>query len=65
MRVADVGSMALLEPRRILVDEGVLGALRFGLTIGRTAPRRIREMRDVFDRYEAHLDAIAIVARKQ
>ena len=57
--------MGLLDPRRLVADEGLLGALRFGFNVATTPParRRIGAMRDVFERYEDHLEAIAIVAK--
>ncbi|MCY3922747.1 MAG: methyltransferase domain-containing protein [Chloroflexi bacterium] len=59
--------MHLLEPRRLLRDEGVAGTLRFAWNVARTphARRRIRAMRSVFRRYAEQLSAIAIVAVKQ
>ena len=58
--------MHLLEPRRLLRDEGLAGALRFAWNVARTpaARRRIRAMRSVFRRYSEQLGAIAIVAVK-
>lgn len=58
--------MHLLEPRRLLRDEGVLGAARFAWNVARTpaARRRIRAMRSVFRRYSEQLGAIALVAVK-
>jgi len=58
--------MALLQPRRIIADEGLLGALRIGYNVLTTPParRRIRSMRSVFKRYEDDLNAITVVARK-
>lgn len=56
--------MALLEPRRLVADEGLAGAVRI---TGRAlrdpvARRRVREMRRVFRRHQAHLGAISLVA---
>lgn len=58
--------MALLQPRRIVADEGFLGALRFArnLLIRRDDRRRVAAMRRAFRRNGDHLIAIAIVARK-
>jgi SAM-dependent methyltransferase len=58
--------MALLEPRRLVADEGFLGALRFAknLLIHRDARRRVIQMRHTFRRYGQQLTAAAIVAHK-
>jgi hypothetical protein len=59
--------MHLLEPRRILRDEGWWGAARFLLNLLRSpaARRRVREMRQVFRRHREHLAAIMLVGRKR
>ncbi|MFG3264467.1 methyltransferase domain-containing protein [Streptomyces bobili] len=56
--------MALLEPRRLVADEGLVPALRI---VGRmlrdpVALRRVRHMRRVFRRHSAHLGAIGLLA---
>ncbi len=58
--------MALLEPRRVIADEGLFGALRFArnLLIHRDARRRILAMRRTFRRHRDQLAAVAIVAHK-
>lgn len=58
--------MALLQPRRIVADEGVAGALRFArnLLLHRTARRRVLQMRQTFHTHRDRLCAVAIVARK-
>ena len=58
--------MHLLEPRRLVADEGILGALRIATNVIRTpaARRRVRAMRSIFRRYADRMCAIAIVARK-
>jgi SAM-dependent methyltransferase len=58
--------MALLEPRRLVSDEGLLGALRFAknLLIHRDARRRVIQMRKTFRRHRQQLTAAAIVAHK-
>ncbi len=58
--------MRLLEPRRLIRDEGLRQALRFIWNVARTpaARQRIRKMRATFRRYSAHLAATAIVAVK-
>lgn len=59
--------MALLSPRRIVDDEGVVRTLKFGYNVLRNpaARRRVRAMRSVFDRYDEQLNAVAVVAKKQ
>lgn len=58
--------MHLLEPRRIIQDEGLLLTLRFGFNVLRNPQARalITKMRSVFRRYENHLNAILLVAEK-
>ena len=59
--------MHLLEPSRLIADEGLAGALKFGwnLLINRDARRRVLAMRRAFRRFDAHLGAITIVAVKK
>lgn len=59
--------MALLSPRRVVADEGLLGTLKFGYNVLTTpaARRRIRAMRSVLARYDEQLNAIAVVAEPQ
>ncbi len=58
--------MHLLEPRRLLQDEGLGGALRFLWNVIRNkeSRERILAMRGVFHKYESHLAAIMLVAHK-
>jgi len=58
--------MALLQPRRLIADEGLGGALRFAYRVltRPAARRRVLAMRRTFRRHRRHLTAIAIVARK-
>lgn len=58
--------MHLLEPLRLVRDEGLGGALRFAWNLARQAPqrRRVLAMRSIFRRYSHHLVAITLVARK-
>lgn len=58
--------MALLEPRRLVDDEGLLGALRFtkNVLVHRGARKRVLMMRRTFRKYRRQLAAVAIVARK-
>lgn len=59
-----VAPMRLLEPRRLISDEGFWRALRFIFNVLRTpeARRRIFDMRKIFRKYQNHLQAIALVA---
>jgi hypothetical protein len=59
--------MRLLEPGRIVKDEGVMGALRFALNVLRDgeARRRVFEMRKAFRRNRNLIGAVAILAVKQ
>lgn len=59
--------MALLEPRRLLADEGVVGALRFAKNVltHRDARKRVLSMRRTFTKHSEQLAAVAIVARKR
>ena len=57
--------MALLQPRRVIADEGVLGALRFAKNlVQRDARRRVLAMRATFRKHRERLTAVAIVATK-
>jgi SAM-dependent methyltransferase len=58
--------MHLLEPRRVIQDEGLFRALRIVFNVLRTpeARRRVRSMRAVFRRHATHLHAVALVAIK-
>ena len=59
--------MALLSPRRVVDDEGVIRTLKLGYNVLTTpaARRRIGAMRSVFERYDEQLNAIAVVAEKE
>ncbi len=58
--------MHLLEPQRMLNDEGLWRTLRIGFNLLRNsvARQRVQAMRKVFRNYAAHLGAIVIVAYK-
>ncbi|MFF3442806.1 methyltransferase domain-containing protein [Streptosporangium sp. NPDC002721] len=62
----DTAPMALLRPRRIVADEGPLGALRFvrNLLANPDARRRVLAMRRTFRLHRDHLIAVAVIARK-
>ncbi len=56
--------MALLQPRRIVADEGLLGALRFVGNVVRNgdARKRVLGMRQTFRKYRDNLAAIEVIA---
>lgn len=58
--------MALLQPRRLVSDEGLPGALRFArnVLVHRDARKRVLTMRRTFHRHRKRLAAVAIVAHK-
>jgi SAM-dependent methyltransferase len=58
--------MHLLEPRRLVRDEGLRRAVRFVWNVAThaAARRRVLAMRRVFRKYGQHLAAIALVAEK-
>ncbi len=58
--------MHLLEPKRLIDDEGLLRFLKIGFNI-LTHPKirmRVLQMRNVFRRYKDYLGAVALVGRK-
>lgn len=58
--------MHLLEPRRILADEGLAGTARFVVNLlrNKAARQRVLAMRRSFRENAAHLGAIGLVARR-
>ena len=58
--------MHLLEPKRLISDEGLVGALRFAFNVARNkaARERIKKMRSTFRKNEDSLNAVALVLRK-
>ncbi|MGV9748000.1 methyltransferase domain-containing protein [Rhodococcus zopfii] len=64
--VVGFAPMKLLDPSRIVADEGVLGTLKFVSNVLRDSDARARvlQMRSVFTKYRDHLVAIEVVARK-
>lgn len=58
--------MHLLEPSRMIDDEGFLRTLKIGLNIltHSKARKRILEMRRTFRKYQQHMNAVAIIAEK-
>lgn len=64
--VVTTAPMALLEPRRLVADEGLRGAARFARNL-LTHPkerRRVLAMRKTFRAHRRHLVAVAVVASK-
>jgi ubiquinone/menaquinone biosynthesis C-methylase UbiE len=57
----------LLEPERLIEDEGELSAFNFSWNILQddVAIKRIREIRTVFTKYSAHLCGFSLVCRKK
>jgi SAM-dependent methyltransferase len=58
-----IAPMHLLEPARLVRDEGLLQAIRFAWNVARNpvARRRVRAMRRTFRKYSKHVAAIALV----
>jgi len=67
VEAVETEAMRLLEPGRIVKDEGVVGALRFALHMLRDgeARRRVFEMRRTFKRNRNLIGAVALLAVKQ
>lgn len=63
----ETNAMHLLEPKRVIDDEGFFRTLKiiFNVLTNSTARKRIMEMRKVFRKHEQHLNAIAIIAEKK
>ncbi len=59
--------MHLLEPRRLLQDEGLMGSLciAFRMAANPTLGRRILAMRRIFNKYGEHLGAISLVGQRE
>ena len=66
VRYESEAAMRLLEPSRLVKDEGLPRTIKIICNIVRTpvARRRIRAMRGIFRKHSEHLGAIAIVADK-
>lgn len=62
----DLAPMHLLEPARMVSDEGLFGAARVALNLLRDpdARKRVLAMRRSFHKHAANLGAVALVARK-
>lgn len=66
VKATEVAPMALLEPARVVADEGLSRALRFALNVLRDneARRRVFEMRRVFRRQRNQIAAAVIIAER-
>lgn len=66
VKTTEVAPMALLEPARVVADEGLWRALRFALNVLRDseARRRVFEMRKVFRRQRNRIAATVITAER-
>lgn len=62
----ETAPMALLEPARVIRDEGFFRALRFAFNMLRDgeARRRVFEMRSVFRRHRKQISAVAFIAAR-
>lgn len=62
----ETAPMSLLEPGRLVRDEGLGGALRFvwNALRNKEARQRVLEMRSTFRRHRKHLGAVAMIAVK-
>lgn len=67
IKATDTASMNLLEPARLVRDEGLRGAMRFALNVLRDteARRSVLEMRRTFRRNRELIAAVAIPAVKK
>lgn len=63
----DLATMSLLEPGRLISDEGFAGALRFAWNLiwDSESRRRVLGMRSIFKHYRRELGAVALVAIKR
>ncbi|MGO3654848.1 MAG: class I SAM-dependent methyltransferase [Sphingobacterium sp.] len=63
----DTNAMALLEPKRVLADEGIFRTLKimFNVLTQSELRKRILQMRHTFKKHKKDINAVAIVARKR
>lgn len=63
----NTAGMFLLEPKRMLADEGILRVIKilFNMLTHPHARKRVLQMRSVFRKYKNEIYAISIVARKK
>jgi hypothetical protein len=66
VRAEYIAPMHLLEPMRLIRDEGLLRAVRFAWNVAWDTPgrRRVMAMRNVFRKFHQNLAAVVIVATK-
>src|SRR5690606_11865009 len=66
IKTSETNSMSLLEPKRMIADEGFFRFLKIVFNIITTpqARKRILQMRRTFKKHQQHINAIAIVAEK-
>ncbi|MBS1647521.1 MAG: methyltransferase domain-containing protein [Bacteroidetes bacterium] len=62
-----VNQMHLLEPKRIINDEGFFRTLKIGFNIltHPKARKRVLEMRSVFSKHQKHMNAFVLIAEKK
>lgn len=67
LKATEVAPMALLEPARVVADEGLWRALRFAVNVLRDneARRRVFEMRKVFRRHRNQIAAVMLTAERK
>ncbi|HRN48572.1 MAG TPA: methyltransferase domain-containing protein [Niabella sp.] len=66
IKTIDQNPMELLKAKRMIADEGLLRTLKIGFNImvNPKAKKKIMDMRNIFNKYENHLTAFAIIAEK-
>lgn len=66
IRKIERNAMHLLEPSRVIDDEGILNALKIGWNVltNTEARKRIINMRKTFKKHQQHMNAIVIIAEK-
>ncbi len=62
----ETNAMALLEPKRVLQDEGLFGTLKimFNVLMHKELKQRILKMRATFKKHENDINSVAIIAKK-
>jgi len=66
IKIIEQNPMELLKVKRVIADEGILRTLKIGINImiHPKAKKKIMDMRNIFNKYEDHLTAFAIIAEK-
>lgn len=64
---AETAPMHLLEPQRIINDEGILGSLTIAknILLHPAVRKRVFHMKSIFKKYEKNMGAVVIMARKE